>query len=431
MKKTNPQAESLNQKIASVNLNALRMLSERGKSIFFPHKGILGQSAEAKGKKINATIGIALENDGTPMRLESVVSQFTVPPADGLPYAPSPGKPSLRDVWGEMIYSKNPSLDRAQISRPVVASALTHALSICGYLFLDEGDRVISPDLYWGNYRLMFEHAYGARLDTYPTFQGGGFNVDGLKEKLSGPEGKKVVLLNFPNNPTGYTPTFAEAEKIKEVLLEAAEAGNDVVALIDDAYFGLVYEEGIFTESIFTMLAQLHEKILAVKVDGATKEDYVWGFRVGFITYAVKGGTDDLYRSLEDKTAGAIRGNVSNSPHLSQSILQAAYTSPNYAAEKKEKYNILKARYNKVRQILDSRDEYKEYFEALPFNSGYFMCLDLKGTDPETVRQVLLKDYSTGVIVAAGVMRLAFSSTPLGLLEELFENIFQAVKKVK
>jgi aspartate/methionine/tyrosine aminotransferase len=330
-----------------------------------------------------------------------------------------------------MIYSKNPSLDRAQISRPVVASALTHALSICGYLFLDEGDRVISPDLYWGNYRLMFEHAYGARLDTYPTFQGGGFNVDGLKEKLSGPEGKKVVLLNFPNNPTGYTPTFAEAEKIKEVLLEAAEAGNDVVALIDDAYFGLVYEEGIFTESIFTMLAQLHEKILAVKVDGATKEDYVWGFRVGFITYAVKGGTDDLYRSLEDKTAGAIRGNVSNSPHLSQSILQAAYTSPNYAAEKKEKYNILKARYNKVRQILDSRDEYKEYFEALPFNSGYFMCLDLKGTDPETVRQVLLKDYSTGVIVAAGVMRLAFSSTPLGLLEELFENIFQAVKKVK
>ena len=48
--------------------------------------------------------------------------------------------------------------------------------------------------------------------------------------------------------------------------------------------FGLVYENGIFKESLFSKLADLHENVLAVKVDGATKEDYAWGFRVGFIT---------------------------------------------------------------------------------------------------------------------------------------------------
>ncbi len=429
MDKINPQAQNLNETINSINPGILNLLSDRGKNIFFPAKGILGQSAEAKGKKINATIGIALENDGSPMRLKSVVSQFQVLPADALPYAPSPGKPSLRDVWKDMIFKKNPSLEGIEVSRPIVGSALTHALSICGYMFLNEGDKIITPELYWGNYRLMFVNAYGAEMDTYVTFKDNGFNIEGLKEKLAGPKGKKVVILNFPNNPTGYTPTTEETDKIRDVLLESAEAGNEIVVLIDDAYFGLVYKEGIFTESIFTKIADLHENILAVKIDGATKEDYVWGFRVGFITYGIKGGTQELYKCLEDKTAGAIRGNISNSPHISQSILQAAYTSDSYETEKKEKYGILKERYDKVNDILNSKPEYKDSFEALPFNSGYFMCIDIKGADPEAVRKVLLDDFSTGVIAASGVIRLAFSATPVDLLEELFENIHQAVQK--
>ncbi len=429
MTKINPQAQSLNETIKSISPKVLNLLSDRGKNIFFPSKGILGQSAEAKGKKINATIGIALENDGTPMRLNSVVSQFSVPPEESLPYAPSPGNPSLREVWKDMIYKKNPSLDGIEISRPIVGSALTHSLSICGYLFVNESDKIITPDLYWGNYRLMFVNAFNAQMDTYPTFKDNGFNIDGLKEKISGPKGKKIVILNFPNNPTGYTPTDKEAEKIKEVFLESAEAGNEIVALIDDAYFGLVYESGVITESIFTKLANLHENILAVKVDGATKEDYVWGFRVGFITFGIKGATAELYKCLEDKTAGAIRGNISNSPNISQSILQKAYTSDTYKTEKNEKYNILKERYLKLRDILSSKDVYKHSFTALPFNSGYFMCIKINGADPEKVRQVLLEDYSTGVIATSGVIRIAFSATPIDFLEELFENIHQAVQK--
>src|SRR5574342_290188 len=33
-------------------------------------------------------------------------------------------------------------------------------------------------------------------------------------------------------------------------------------------------------------LANLHPRILAIKLDGATKEEFVWGFRTGFITFA-------------------------------------------------------------------------------------------------------------------------------------------------
>ena len=51
---------------------------------------------------------------------------------------------------------------------------------------------------------------------------------------------------------------------------------------------GLVFRDGIYQESIFTLLADAHPGVLAVKIDGATKEDCVWGYRVGFLTYGFK-----------------------------------------------------------------------------------------------------------------------------------------------
>jgi aspartate/methionine/tyrosine aminotransferase len=152
---------------------------------------------------------------------------------------------------------------------------------------------------------------------------------------------------------------------------------------------------------------------------------------VGFITYGIKGGTQALYTALEAKTAGAIRGNISNAPAISQAILLKAFTHPDYEAQKHEKFKTLKARCTKLTAILQAHPEYAEAFEALPFNSGYFMCVRLKGADPEAVRQVLLKDYSTGLIAASGLLRVAFSSTPIDKLEQLFSNLYQAVCSLK
>jgi aspartate/methionine/tyrosine aminotransferase len=432
MSAINAQATDLNETISANHPQVLDMLSSRGQSIFFPAKGILGQSAEAKGKAINATIGTALEDDGSPLCLSCVKELVDVDPAAGLLYAPSYGNPTLRDTWKSMMQSKNPSLAGKTFGRPVISQALTHALSIAAYLFLDEGEEVIMPDLYWGNYNLIFKEHYRTGIRTFNTFTDGGFDMAALTEAVNaGGPGKKVLLLNFPNNPTGYTLTQSEVVTLREILLQAAEAGNKLTVLIDDAYFGLVYEDGVYEESIFVDLVDLHENLLAVKLDGPTKEDYVWGFRVGFITFGIKAGTKALYTALEAKTAGAIRGNISNAPAISQAILLKAFTHPEYDAQKREKFDTLKARCDKLTEILAAHPEYTEAFEALPFNSGYFMCVRLKGADPEAVRQVLLKDYSTGLIAASGLLRIAFSSTPFDKLEQLFSNLYQAVCSLK
>ncbi|MCA1809487.1 MAG: aminotransferase class I/II-fold pyridoxal phosphate-dependent enzyme [Kiritimatiellia bacterium] len=430
--KFDPQAEQLNQVINESGTGVSGMLSQRGLGIFFPKQGILAQSAEAKGREINATIGIALAEAGGPLHLASVVGGLGLGAGEAVPYAPSPGLPDLRKAWADMLLLKNPSLRGKKISLPVVTSALTHGLSMCGYLFCDPGDTLLLPDLYWENYDLVFGQAWQARLETFRTFDGSGFNVAGLAEKLRARQSgeKALVLLNFPNNPTGYTVTEKEARALCDLLLETARRGVRVVVLIDDAYFGLVFEDGILRESLFAALCDLHPNLLAVKLDGPTKEDYVWGFRVGFLTFGTAGGTPELYSALEAKTAGAIRGSISNASCLSQNLLVRAYASPEYAAEKQAAYDILRGRYREVRRILAEHPEYAGQFVPLPFNSGYFMCIKTTRADPEKLRRKLIADYSTGVIAMGGVVRLAFSATPTEKLADLFANIYKAASEL-
>jgi len=81
-------AKTLNSNLGMESCVAYRVLSERGKRIYFPHKGILGQSAEAKTAEINATIGTAFEDDGAPLMLPVVKKAFAMPEknrANGIP----------------------------------------------------------------------------------------------------------------------------------------------------------------------------------------------------------------------------------------------------------------------------------------------------------------------------------------------------------
>ena len=421
------QALLLNNTIEKFNSNVLQMLSERGKNIFFPKLGILAQSAQAKGKTINATIGEAVEDDGSSMHLPEFDGFLNIPTANIFPYAPSFGKPEFRSLWKDSIYRKNPSLKETIISNPIATNGLTHGISMAGYLFANEGETVLLSNHYWENYNLIFENSYGAKVSTFELFDNGGFNVADFSKKLNSIEGEKIItLLNFPNNPAGYTPLVAEIKAIVAEIKKVADKGKKVIVIIDDAYFGLVYEEGVYTESIFVELANLSENVLAVKLDGPTKEDYVWGFRVGFISYAIKGGTAELYEALENKTAGAVRGNISNISQLSQSLLYKVYSAPTYEQSKKEKFEILKNRYQILRTEI-SRPQYTEYFTPLPFNSGYFMCIEpKKGLVAEDIRKHLLEKYSTGVIVLGNVIRLAFSAVPQAQLPQLVENIYNA-----
>jgi len=434
----NTLARELNKIIESENSYLYDMLSELGKEFFYP-RGILTQTAEAKEKadKHDATIGIAKEGPES-MHLECIMQSLNGLKADDVfPYAPTAGKPELRKVWSQEMTLKNPSLQGKATSVPLVTSGLTHGLTLAGEMFMNPGDVVILPDKIWGNYKMIFITRKKAQFKQHPFFNDdSGFNIKAfskLVRETAAEQNKIVLIFNFPNNPTGYSLTEPEVTDIRDVLVEVAESGCNIVAIIDDAYFSLFYDQEVMKESIFAHLADLHPRILAIKLDGATKEDYAWGFRVGFITYSI-GGTGNkakIYHALEKKTGGAIRALISNCSHISQSIILKAMNSSDYQKQKKEKFEVMKARALKVKEVLLD-PKYRSAWEPYPFNSGYFMCLRLKTVDAEQLRKHLLDQYGVGVIALDGSdVRIAFSCLEVGDIQYLFDKMHKAVGDIE
>ncbi|MDH5672479.1 MAG: aminotransferase class I/II-fold pyridoxal phosphate-dependent enzyme [Myxococcales bacterium] len=435
----NPLAVALNERLAEAAPEVLSMLSALGKRLYFP-KGILSQGAEAKqkGKRINATIGIATEGDG-PMVLPSVASAVdAIDPAQAFTYAPPAGRQGLREAWRDKQLAENPSQRGKKVGLPIVTSAITHGLSIAGDLFIDPGDRVIVPDQLWGNYRLGYEVRLGARIQTYPFFADGGFNVAGLASAMeaeAAERDKLIVVLNFPNNPTGYMLTDAEGQAVVAALKARAEAGTRLVVLCDDAYFGLFYHLGgpSMTESLFGALSNLHPNLLAVKLDGATKELFVWGLRCGFISFGPgRVETADVVNEVLDaKTRGDIRASISNSPQLSQTLVERALGADSIDAERSEKRQLLQARAQEVYRV--ARDsKYADYFEMYPFNSGYFMLIKVRGVGAERLRTHLLDAHQVGLIATGEHdLRIAFSCLEKEQVEPLFETLAQAIDELR
>lgn len=432
----NPLAKSLNEVLEANNPCILEMLSSTGKKMFMP-KGILSQSAEAKEKatKFNATIGISTAK-GEPMYLESMFKRFQgIHPKKLFTYAPATGLPELRELWAKKIRTENPSLKDVQMSNPVVCNALTNGLVTAGELFLDKGEFVVLPDKFWGNYRLMFNTLIGGEIATYETFnENNGYNVEGLLKtvKECGMKNKKVfVVLNFPNNPTGYTLTKDEAVRLSDGLVEIAESGINIVAVTDDAYFGLFFDD-VFKESLFSLLAGRSKRLLAVKIDGITKESFAWGFRVGFITFGqtIEGDNSAIFKALETKAAGYLRATISSAPHPSQSITVDVLKEPLFKFERGELNAVIEERCKKVKAIFD-KGLYADEFTPYPFNSGYFMCIRLKNVEAETLRTALLDKYGVGVISTNQTdIRIAFSSVDVENIDELYSIIYQCCKEV-
>ena len=408
-----------------------KLMSDLGKRMFFP-KGIVAQAAEAgsKAKKYNATVGMATSGR-KPMFLASIMQYFNrLDPDEIFSYAPTAGIAALRDMWKVEMVKKNPSLSGKLISKPLVTSGLTHGISLISDLFLNKGDEVIVSDMYWGNYKLIFEGRREAVIKNYPFFENGRISIDAVEKAVKGCSGKKAaVILNFPNNPAGYSPTREEADNLVSMFKKLAEDGYSLLVICDDAYYGLFFEDDIEKESLFSKLCDLHENILAVKIDGATKEELVWGFRIGFITYGAKGLKEEHYDALIKKTMGALRSSVSSCSNISQNLLIKGLQSGSYQQEKIDVADIMQARYLKVKEVTGQIPE-DVPLRALPFNSGYFMTFEVKGKDAEELRLYLLDKYSTGTISIAGkYLRVAFSSVEVEEIPDLFKTIFNAAKE--
>lgn len=407
------------------------MLSDYGRRVTFLTNGVLGQTRQAREKAyaFNATLGEAREN-GKGMYLKTQHAAFRdFAPEEVYPYAHPGGVPALRKAWQEKMRRENPLLRERELSVPVACSGLTHGLSLVGDLFLNPGDPVVLHDKHWENYELIFGLRCGGDLRRYPTFEGDRFHVKALEQTLAGVTGgKALVVLNFPNNPTGFMPARDEAEAIAAVLKAAAEEGKKLTVLVDDAYYGFWYREGILTESLFGVIAGLHENILAIRLDGATKEYFAGGLRLGFLTCG--GRKPEILEQLEKKLMGAVRISVSSGSHFAQNLILRSLSDPEVAAELEEKKAIMISRGRNGLSLCEKGSS-KGLWKAYPFCAGYFICLKV-ACDAEALRLHLLERYGMGVIsLGDRDIRIAMPCLEEDQLCALFAVLDQAIEEVR
>lgn len=407
------------------------MLSELGKRAFFP-QGIVAQSREAMEKATfaDATAGIAA-NDGSYLTYSMFTESIPFLTANEIVgYAPTAGIPLLREKWQQEIIRKNKKLKDVKFSLPVVTVGITHSIALAASLFVDANDEVVILSPAWDNYHLIFEIDRKAKIKNANFFDEElKFSLNNLKKVLKESDKEKIILLlNFPHNPTGYTPNQNEMEELTSLLVSFAKEGKKLVVISDDAYFGLFHTKECSKDSLFAYLADAHENILAIKCDGATKEALSWGLRLGFISFGAKLLTSDNYHAMVQKTMGLIRSTVSSSSQIGQSLLLKALADKRYQQESEGVASEMKKRFNALLSQVEKEE--RGYLELLPCNSGYFCSFVTKG-DAFQLRETLLEEQKIGcVAIDEHLLRVAYSQLSTDKIEPMVKKMFECAKKL-
>jgi aspartate/methionine/tyrosine aminotransferase len=188
-------------------------------------------------------------------------------------YVQNLGLPALREAIAAYIARLHAPLPAGRIA--VTASGMS-ALSITVQALVGPGDRVVAVTPLWPNLTEI-PRILGAEVVRVPlSAQHGAFSLD-LDRLLDALRpGTRALLLNSPNNPTGWT---IGAQDQAAVLAHCRRHGIWLVA--DDVYERLCYGNGGTVAPSFLALATPEDRV--VSTNSFSKAWSMTGWRLGWI----------------------------------------------------------------------------------------------------------------------------------------------------
>ncbi|HEX5176353.1 MAG TPA: aminotransferase class I/II-fold pyridoxal phosphate-dependent enzyme [Chthoniobacteraceae bacterium] len=154
----------------------------------------------------------------------------------------------------------------------IVTVGVSEAIDLALRALLNPGDEVLYHEPCYVSYHPSIALAHGIPV-AVPTRAEENFQLTAaaLEAKIGG--ASKVLMLNFPCNPTGATQTRAELEKIARLCVK-----HDLIVLTDEIYSELTYD-GVEHLSIVA-LPGMRER--TVFLHGFSKAFAMTGFRIGY-----------------------------------------------------------------------------------------------------------------------------------------------------
>lgn len=195
-------------------------------------------------------------------------------------YAASDGLQELRQAIAN-FYQRRHQLD-LNWQQIMVTVGASQGFMITMMALLNPGDKVLIPSPYFPLYGYSTILSGGDSVFVDTSADGFVLTPEALDHQLQGHPEIKLLMLNYPNNPTGTTYSKDQVKGLAEVLRKYP----DVYVLSDEIYGDLVYEG-----DHYSMVQELPERTILLA--GASKSYAMTGFRLGFLHIPA-----DLYEEL-------------------------------------------------------------------------------------------------------------------------------------
>ncbi len=188
-------------------------------------------------------------------------------------YTPSAGLPELREAITEHLATKGITTTPNNV---IVTPGAKHALFCAMAAALDPGDEVIIPSPCW-TYEPM-ARVVGAKPVFVEASRDDEFKVKAEKVQSALTKKTKMMVVNYPNNPTGAVMQQEGLQPIVDLAID-----HDIWVLSDEIYDCLVYEG---KHASVLSLPNMAER--TIYVNGFSKAYAMTGWRLGYAVAPVE-----------------------------------------------------------------------------------------------------------------------------------------------
>lgn len=210
-------------------------------------------------------------SDCETVTVDELLQMAGVPLADlgklALGYTESQGSPQLREAIAG-------AYDSVRADDVIVLGTPVEGIYLSARALLDPTDEVIVLTPAYDALINMFEHIVGANRVKKWAFTAGDecweLHLDQLRSLMT-PQ-TKLIVVNFPHNPTGYLPTRSRLDELMSIV-----EANDLWLFYDEMYYGLVHSGTPTVPSAADMTKK------AVVLSGLSKTYGLPGLRTGWL----------------------------------------------------------------------------------------------------------------------------------------------------
>ena len=235
-------------------------------------------------------------------------------------YGPNKGLAPLRTAISDRIYKKH-NVRYDDNSELIVTVGGSEAIDLAVRGLLDPGDEVLVVEPCFVCYAPLVELMGGVPVSV-PTRIENNFKltVEDFKDKVT--DRTKMIILPFPNNPTGAVMTQEDLEPIAEFLRD-----TNIMVLTDEIYSELTYGRKHFS---IIELEGMRER--TIYVNGFSKAYAMTGWRLGYVAAP---------EPIISQISKIHQYGIMCSPYISQNAAVEALTScDNEVAKMVDEYNI-------------------------------------------------------------------------------------------